>query len=232
MTITGTEEGGETLTASVTDIDGTVLPACRGSGQRANSAMGTFAPISGATNNTYTTVAADVTRYLRATASYTDPQGSGKSANAVTGQISASNNEPEFSSETSLDDREVPENSGVGTNVGSPLSTTDDDGDTLTYSFGTGGDESLFTIDSGTGQIKTKSGQNLQLRKHVLFLLRERARAGQQGRSQQFSSHQYTTMTISVSINLTDVNETPVIDTTTTAVSVRGKPDLRPHLRG
>ena len=71
----------------MTDIDGTPTSV---SWQWAlgASASGPFAPISGATNSTYTTVAVDVNRYLRATASYTDPQGSGKSANAVTGQIS------------------------------------------------------------------------------------------------------------------------------------------------
>ena len=52
-----------------------------------DSATGSFTNISGGTSASYTTVAADVTKYLRATASYTDPQGPGKTANLVTGQI-------------------------------------------------------------------------------------------------------------------------------------------------
>ncbi len=44
------------------------------------SASGPFAPISGATTYTYAIVAVDVNRFLRATAMYTDPQVSGKSA--------------------------------------------------------------------------------------------------------------------------------------------------------
>ena len=155
VTITGTESGGEELTASVTDIDGTVSNVTWQWALGA-SASGPFAPISGATSNKYTTVAVDVNRFLRATASYTDPQGSGKSASAVTGQISASNNEPAFpSSETGS--RSVPENSGEGTNVGAPVVAEDaDSGDTLHYSI-SGQDASSFTVDSATGQIKTKN---------------------------------------------------------------------------
>ncbi|MYJ01563.1 MAG: hypothetical protein F4102_04625, partial [Chloroflexi bacterium] len=216
VTITGMESGGETLTASVTDIDGTPTSV---SWQWAlgASASGPFAPISGATSSTYTTVAVDVNRYLRATASYTDPQGSGKSANAVTGQIGASNNEPEFD-ETSPASREVPENSGGGVNVGTPIAATDDDGDSLTYSFGTGGDEGKFTIEAGTGQIKTKAGQtfNYEGTDAVLSVsVRVSDRKDAAGNANTGIDD-----TISVIINLTDVNETPTIETTTTSVSV------------
>ena len=77
--------------------------------------------------------AADVGKYLQATASYTDPEGSGKSANAVTGQIGASNSEPTFSSSTAT--RTLPENSGAGVNVvGGTITAMDSNsGDTLTY---------------------------------------------------------------------------------------------------
>ena len=111
VTITGMELGGETLSASVTDIDGTVSNLTW-QWALAASASGPFAPISGATDDMYTIVAVDVNRYLRATASYTDPQGSGKSASAVTGQIAASNNEPTFGVDGVIT-REVAENSGA-----------------------------------------------------------------------------------------------------------------------
>ncbi|MCY3887247.1 MAG: cadherin domain-containing protein [Chloroflexi bacterium] len=217
VTITGTESGGETLTASVTDIDGTPTSV---SWQWAlgASASGPFAPISGATSNTYTSVAVDVNRFLRATATYTDPQGSGKSANAVTGQISASNNEPEFD-ETSPASREVPENSGGGVNVGDPVEATDDDsGDTLTYSFGTGGDESSFTLDTGTGQIKTKSGVDYDFEDKAHYSVTLRVHDNKDAASN--SPHTNTDDEISVIITLTDVNEQPAIKTTQTAISV------------
>ncbi|MYD35509.1 MAG: hypothetical protein F4X20_00565, partial [Dehalococcoidia bacterium] len=216
VTISGTESGGEELTASVTDIDGTVSNLTWQWALGA-SASGPFAPISGATSSTYTTVAVDVNRYLRATASYTDPQGSGKSANAVTGQISASNNEPTFD-ETSPASREVPENSGGSVNVGSPVEASDGDNDTLTYSFGTGGNESLFTIDSGTGQIKTKSGQNYNYESTSAILnVSVRVRDSKDSAG---NTNTLTDDTISVIINLTDVNEQPTIETTQTSISV------------
>ena len=67
-----------------------------------------------------------------------------------------SNTAPVFSGTTAT--RTVPENSAAGTNVGAAVAATDaDTGDTLTYSL-EGTDAGSFTIDSGTGQIKTKSG--------------------------------------------------------------------------
>ncbi len=51
----------------------------------------------------------------------------------------------------------LPENSAVGTSVGAAVTATDADSDTLTYSL-EGTDAASFDIESGTGQIKTKSG--------------------------------------------------------------------------
>ena len=51
----------------------------------------------------------------------------------------------------------LPENSAVGTSVGAAVTATDADSDTLTYSL-EGTDAASFDIDSGTGQIETKSG--------------------------------------------------------------------------
>ena len=155
VTISGTLSGGSTLMASVTDIDGTPT-SVTWLWARGNTAGGSFANISSATSSSYTLVAADVTKYLRATANYTDPQGSSKSANATTGQIGASNAEPSFSASTAT--RTLPENSGAGINVvGGTITATDSNGgDTLTYML-TGADAGSFEIDS-SGQIKTKTG--------------------------------------------------------------------------
>ena len=51
----------------------------------------------------------------------------------------------------------LPENSAVGTSVGAAVTATDADDDTLAYSL-EGTDAASFDIDSGTGQIETKSG--------------------------------------------------------------------------
>ena len=216
VTISGTESGGEELTASVSDIDGMVSNVTWQWALGA-SASGPFAPISGATNNTYTTVAVDVNRYLQATASYTDPQGSGKSASAVTGQISASNNEPEFpSSETGS--RSVAENSGGGTNVGAPVAAEDDDSDSLTYSL-SGTDASSFDIVATSGQIRTKSGITYNYESKSVYGFSVHVHDNKDAASN--SPHTTTDDTINVTVSLTDVNEQPAISTTQTSISVQ-----------
>ena len=50
---------------------------------KSDTASGTYANISGATSASYTPLADDAGKWLRATASYTDAEGSGKSAEAV-----------------------------------------------------------------------------------------------------------------------------------------------------
>ena len=50
---------------------------------KSDTESGTYANISGATSASYTPVVADAGKWLRATASYTDAEGSGKSAEAV-----------------------------------------------------------------------------------------------------------------------------------------------------
>ena len=155
VTVSGALFEGEQLTAAVTDIDGAVSDLTW-QWARGSTATGSFSDISGATSAGYTTVADDVGSYLRATASYTDPEGSGKTANAVTsGAVEAGNSEPTFSSATAI--RTLPENSAAGVNVvGGTTAATDSDNDTLIYSL-TGTDAGSFEIDSN-GQLKTRTG--------------------------------------------------------------------------
>ena len=214
VTISGMELGGETLTASVTDIDGTVS-SLTWQWALGASASGPFAPISGATNSTYTTVAVNVNRYLRATAMYTDPQGSGKSASAVTGQIAASNNEPTFD-EDGVIRRDVAENSGANVDVGAAVTATDDDGDTLHYWL-TGDGASSFTIDSSNGQIKTKSGITYDFEQREFYDVSVNVRDNKDAAG---NSNTLRDATISVIVYITDVNETPTISTTQTSISV------------
>ena len=69
-------------------------------------------------------------------------------------------NEPPTFDEGDAATREVPENSAADTNVGAAVPATDQDGDTLTYSL-SGTDASLFEIDASSGQITVKSGTEL-----------------------------------------------------------------------
>ena len=98
---------------------------------------------------------ADLDNYLRATVSYTDGHGSGKTASLVsTNQVAAAANKaPAFASATVS--RSVDENLASGAVVGGPVTATDpDEGDMLSYSLG-GTDASSFTINTTSGQLST-----------------------------------------------------------------------------
>ena len=152
---------GASLTATLEDPDGDVTGEmwqwARASLPVVNSE---WTDIDDATSGSYTPVDADLDKVLRATASYTDPQGSGKSAqgvseNAVQPAVPATNNAPVFAEET--DTRTIDENTAAGESIGDPVTAADpDDGDTLTYTLG-GDDAASFDIDASTGQLQTKA---------------------------------------------------------------------------
>ena len=54
--------------------------------------------------------------------------------------------------------RSVDENTAAGVNIGDPIAARDDEGDTLTYSLGSGGD--LFDIVATSGQLQTEAALN------------------------------------------------------------------------
>ena len=113
VTLPVTFTGGTEATASVADPDGTVSsPSWRWA--RGDTATGSFSNISGANSASYEPIAADVGKYLRATVTYTDPEGSGKTASAVSSStVGASNAEPTFDDGATAT-RTLPENSGAG----------------------------------------------------------------------------------------------------------------------
>ena len=73
------------VTASLTDLDGGVGNESW-QWSRANSKTGTFSDIAGAASATYTPVWDDLGKFLKATVSYEDAEGPGKSASAVAGK--------------------------------------------------------------------------------------------------------------------------------------------------
>ena len=173
ITVGNVEEAGTVTLSSTQPIEGTSLTATlddpdevRGSvtWSWAHSQNGTssWTLISGATSATYTPVAADVGDYLRATASYTDGEGSGKSAQAVsTNRVLpvpvAPNTQPLFVEGPSTS-RNVAENTSPGEDIGEPVAATDPEDDTLTYSLDVpsiGADS--FSIDASSGQLRTRA---------------------------------------------------------------------------
>ena len=77
---------GTALTASLTDDDDEITEMMW-QWARSDAMDGTFTPIQGATSSIYTPVADDVGKHLRATASYTDGEGSGKSEGATSANM-------------------------------------------------------------------------------------------------------------------------------------------------
>ena len=212
VTLPATFTGGTEATASVTDPDGTVSSESW-RWARGDTATGSFSNISGATSASYEPVALDVGKYLRATVTYTDPEGSGKSASAVSSStVGGSNAEPTFDDGASTT-RSFPENSGTGTNVGGVVAATDGDSDTLTYSM-TG--NTRFNINTSTGQIKTASGQSWNYEGTRNFQVTVNVRD-----SKDAAGNADTAVddTIAVTINLTNVNEAPEITNLLTASS-------------
>ena len=167
ITVTNVEEAGTVelssvqpqvdapLTATLSDPDGGVTGTTWE--WESSSDQTDWAAITGATDDSYTPVAGDVDNYLRVTASYTDGEGSGKSAQAVSDNAvqaaPLSNNAPEFSGDSAT--REIAENTAAGENIGSPVVATDDDDASLTYSLG-GTDAKSFDIVASSGQLRTK----------------------------------------------------------------------------
>ena len=170
------------LTATLTDPDGDISNM---SWQWASSLNGSsnWATISGAASATYMPAAADVGNYLRATASYTDGHGPGKTAMAVSanpvidgsppppppppvtggggGGFGPAPIAPRFA-DGFRTTRAVTENARPGDAVGDPVSATHPDELEITYSL-SGTDAASFAVDEETGQISVKEGMDLTI---------------------------------------------------------------------
>ena len=146
------------ITAALTDPDEGVTGAVW-QWERSSDGNTDWAGI-GTSSPSYTPVDGDVGYHLRATASYTDGHGPGKTAQAASTQAvqAGANRPPEFDSATAT--REVPENTEAGENIGAPITANDPDNDTLTYTLG-GADASSFDIGRSTGQITVGAGTAL-----------------------------------------------------------------------
>ena len=169
VTVTDAEEAGTVTLASVQPIVDRDLRATLTDPdyfdsnetwlwESSSNGISGWSPISGVDFDTYRPVDGDVGRYLRATASYDDDEGMGKSARAVSlnpvrMEVSG-NTDPQFDSSVT-GDREVDENTPAGMNIGEPVTATDADNDPLTYTLDVGAE--FFDIVAMTGQLQTKA---------------------------------------------------------------------------
>ena len=110
---------------------------------------------------------------------------------------------PEFPS--SRTERMVAENTVAGENIGAPVSATDGDDDTLTYTLG-GTDAASFNFDTTTGQLQTKDPLDKETTASYSVTV-----SVSDGNPDAATDDEIT-----VTITVTDVNETPAFPTSET----------------
>ena len=110
--------------------------------------------------------------------------------------------EPEFDARGPVN-ISVPENTEAGTDIGDPLTSSDDDDTALTYSIVDWKDGSSFDIDSSTGQLKTKAPLDYETRTQYQFQAKVHDDDGGDDR-------------ITVNIRVTGVPEAPTVTGDTT----------------
>jgi len=116
-------------------------------------------------------------------------------------EAGATNQAPVFDEDSPT--RSVAENSGVGTNVGTAVTASDNEDDNITY--GISGTDSNFEINSSSGQITVKRGASLDHEATSSYTLTVTA----------MDDGSSTTVESMVTITVTDVNEAPTITAST-----------------
>ena len=115
---------------------------------------------------------------------------------------------PTFSETTPT--RSFAENTAAGENIGNPITATDPDGSTLTYSL-EGTDADSFTIVSTSGQLQTKADVTYNYEVKISYSVTVKVVDGQGGSA-----------TVDVTITLTDVDEPPAKPAAPTVVTIDG----------
>ena len=121
------------------------------------------------------------------------------------GSSSPANKAPVFTEGASAS-RSVAENTAAGVNIGTPVTATDADRDTLTYTVG-GDDGSAFAVDRATGQLKTKSGLDFETKSTYRVTMGVFDPTGGSD-------------TITVTITVTDVADVSLVNGTTQMIGV------------
>ena len=159
------------------------------------------------------------------------PTQGAQSGHKVDGSLRSTNTDPAFDQESSV--RDLRENTGADEYVGDPLTATDEDGDTLTYTL-EGDDAGSFAINSRTGQILTREGVTYDYEDTTEYSVRVKANDGERGDA-----------TVEVAIHVIDVDEPPLapraptlsdgpddsgsLDVTWRAPDNSGRPDIESY---
>ena len=148
--------------------------------------------------DSYTPDADDAGRYLQATVRYNDGHGKGKRAIAVTSTkvqaVGATPEPPVFPTDGDYA-HTIRENLRAGSKVGTPVRANDPNNDRLTYSIPASSD---FEIVESTGQLRTKVELDHEGREQHIVTVTATDPGG-------------LTDTVSVTITVEDVDETPIV---------------------
>ena len=116
----------------------------------------------------------------------------GSDSISVTINVTNVNEAPAF--KHSSDTRSIPENTAANTSIGNALDVSEPDGDSLTYSLG-GADAASFTFDSTTRRLLTQAALDYETKTSYTVVVTV--------------SDGTLTDTITITINVTNVNEAP-----------------------
>ena len=228
-TLTGAVQARVEVTAALSDDDGSVTGVAWQWSQSPNGRTD-WANISGETGTTYTPTDAFERRFIRATASYTDGHGASKTARGVSPRVAKAppvNSPPAFPT-TEDGRREVAEDATGGAPVGAPVVATDvNAGDSavnaaLSYSL-SGTDAASFEIDAASGQLSLAQNVTLDYEGKRSYRVTVEVTDGHDELGDD-EDPDVTDARQNVTINVTDVNEAPVV-TGEAAPSVRENSD-------
>ena len=195
------------ITATLTDPDGSISNQSW-TWSRSSTPGGTTTLITGATQDSYTPTAVDINRYLTATVSYQDGEGTGKTALART-QGQAPNSPPDFGGHSSTS-RAIDENLPGNSPVGEPVTADDPDhntGDRRVYTIG-GTDQAAFAVNPSTGQVSARNSLDHETRDSHTVIITATDRNDETG-------------TITVNISVNDLNEAPEFPQASVALTIR-----------
>ncbi len=166
--------------------------------------------IDGSTGQLLTSATLDYETKTSYTVTITAADGNGRITSiTVTINITNANDNAPVFNEGSSTTLSIAENTASGKNIGSAVSATDVDGDTLTYSL-SGTDADSFSIDSETGQLQTKGTLDHETKSSYTVIITADDGNG-------------SSTTITVTVNVTNVNEAPAFNSgysTTLSVSI------------
>ena len=183
---------------------------------KSDQANGTYTDIEDATMAGYTPVTDDDTEFLRVTASYTDAEGSGKTAVGMPADPNVAvekvrnlapvfNDDDDDTAGIQINPREVMEDAAAAADVGAPVVATDTaddetgDNNAILYLL-SGADAASFGINSSTGQIMVGASAKLDHETNPAYEVTVTARDPEGLNS-----------SVDVTIKVTDVDEPPEI---------------------